>query len=65
MEEGIKKYISLVIVLGFIILSPQKLISSVFYIKLSIGLSYGGNINDLWTTTTNYFIQGTEKESKK
>lgn len=65
MEEGIKKYISLVIVFGFIIFSPPKLISSVFYIKLSLGLSYGGNINDLWTNTTNYFIQGTEKDAKK
>lgn len=60
-----KKYISLVIVLGFIMLSPQKLISSVFYIKLSLGISYGGYINDLWTNTTNYFIQATEKEANK
>ena len=60
-----KKPILLVIVLGFIMLSPQKLISSVFYIKLSLGISYGGYINDLYTNTTNYFIQATEKEANK
>jgi len=46
-------------------LSPQKLISSVFDIKLSLGISYGGSINDLWTNTTNYFVQATEKEANK
>lgn len=60
-----KKYISVVIVLGFIVLSPQKLMSNVFSIKLGIGISYGGHVNDIWTTTTNYFIQGTDKDVKK
>lgn len=65
MENGIKKYISVIFVLGFIVLFPQKLISNVVSIKFGMGLSYGGRINDIWTTTTNYFIQGTERKVKK
>ena len=60
-----KKYFFSLIVLGVLVLNPQNLISDKFSIKLGVGLSYGGRINDLWTTTTNYFIQGTEKEVKK
>lgn len=64
MENGIKKYISLMLILGFIVLSPQNLVSNVVSIKFGMGLSYGGRINDIWTTTTDYFIQGTEREGK-
>ncbi|MFC2167314.1 hypothetical protein ACFLQZ_05050 [Acidobacteriota bacterium] len=60
-----KKNISLIIILGFFVLSPQKLLSNVFSIKFGMGLSYGGRINDLWTTTSNYFIQGTGRDVKK
>ena len=59
-----KKNISLLLILGFVVLSPQKLLSDVFSIKLGIGLSHGGRINDLWSTTTGYFVQGTEKDVK-
>ena len=34
-------------------------------LKLSLGLSHGGYVNDIWTTTTQYFIQGTDKDVKK
>ena len=64
MEGGLKKYISVIIVLGFIVLSPQKLISEKFSIKFGMGLSYGGRINDIWTMTTNYFTPGTEREAE-
>ena len=30
-----------------------------------MGLSYGGRVNDIWTTTTDYFVQGTDKDVKK
>jgi len=53
------------LILGFIVLSPQKLLSNVFSIKLGMGLSYGGHVNDIWTTTTDYFIQGTDKDVKR
>ncbi len=39
--------------------------SEKFSIKLGAGLSRGGHVNDLWTTTTNYFIQGTDEDVKK
>ncbi|MCJ7579176.1 MAG: hypothetical protein MUP98_01415, partial [Candidatus Aminicenantes bacterium] len=60
-----RKNIFLMFILGFIVLSPINLVSNVFSIKLGMGLSFGGHINDLWTTTTNYFIQGTDKDVKK
>ena len=57
-----KKYISVAIFLGCLALSPNHLVSSVFSIKVGMGLSFGGRISDIWTTTTDYFIQETEKE---
>lgn len=60
-----KKKIFLIIFLGFIALSPQKLISEKFSIKLGAGLSFGGRIDDLWSTTTDYFIQEIDKDVKK
>lgn len=64
MEGALKRYISVIFLLGFIVLSPQNLVSNVVSIKFSMGLSYGGRINDIWTPTTDYFIQGTEREGK-
>ncbi|MFC2161370.1 hypothetical protein ACFLRX_06940 [Acidobacteriota bacterium] len=60
-----KKTIFLGFILGFIFLSPQNLISEKFSIKIGAGLSFGGTISDLWSTTTEYFIQRIDKDVKK
>jgi opacity protein-like surface antigen len=61
----LKKYISLILVLGFMAHYPQKLAASFFTIKPNIGISYGGSISDTWTTTSNYFNYRAEKNVDK
>lgn len=62
-----KKYTFFLLFLGFVLLSPLKLFSNTdtVSIKLSLGLSRGGYIDDKWAPSTDYFIQGTDVDVKK